>query len=1508
MVNGGSDGTDTTSLTAVPESASYTLFNRNGGQTFNGFMAELMIFNTVIGSNELTRITAYLSKKWNLTATVDSDGDGIMDALDGQPTNPNEQLLIPDFSDSYDAVMGEASGLGGIEGNVTLWFDATNANARGNSGLTDGQAISTWNNLVNPSEALVVSGGSGSITFQQSIPGIALNQKGMQTTDRAAIQTIVMVHEGSSESSIGSYLLDLRDMNMNHVAYIFDGRTTNYKHLGSWVSGLTINNNSISGGQLNSVQVNDLIFNNTKQITIIESNELVTAPFYLFERFNATGQAIGSMHEVIAFNRSLTDDEKKALKQAMAKKWGIEGIGTQDFNDDTVLNAARNFGQEKVRFLGKNNRIERSVVIDFDDVELGTNNQADMSILDVLGEMNGRIMAMSNKSRFNLANDARIDMSEAITIDDGAEVTLKGHVNAPKITGRFNVGGGAAIHITDVLGDITATGDDDGEFAITANVVEGNVDLSKGRGVFGRMKGNITLQSASSARITSIEGLVRVNGDANSRVAVDHVTGNVEIVNGQLAPGDSPGMTTIVGSYTQSSDGVLEIEIAGINADVPEFDQLKVSETATLNGELRVVLLDGYVPTIGHEFAIITAATITGNFQTLTLPPLAEGIRWNADDVATIGILRLENDPLNQPIALAAPETATVNEDELLTFSSIQVSDIGDVNADDGITYDTLTASMNIGVSHGVIQLSSTNGITFLDDTANGQAQVMIQGSITALNTVLNGMTYDSNDNFHTLKVTENMTITVNDLANGGRGGATIATASISISITPVNDALSAGDAFDPSHSSVSLPTISMGGASIELSNEDAYQTPDGAYIYVFKYDANNDNGQGQTEYDLSFDGDTVADVLIVGGGGGGGTGSNTSSGVGGAGGGAGGLIYEQGHIFSSGAHSIKVGGGGTGAVVNSTNKGTNGTNSEIGNLIAIGGGAGGKRVNSPNGNSGGSGGGTTGGTPGLALQPTSESGGAGNPGGVSISNSPSGGGGAGEPGYDADRDDIDVRGHGGNGLEINITGEAIFYAGGGGAAKGFGSTHPNDNGDGGLGGGGHGWDQVDHVTTTDINGKDHTGGGGGGGSPNSEGVSGGNGGSGIIIIRINQPIDMMANEDESVALSAISLDESRDITDENGVVTADINISVSLQANHSDIEVVDTTGITFMDGSANNSPSVTFEGAMDKVQTALDSIVIRPPAGFTGSDSIAVDISDLSNGGSGTAQTISNTFIIRVSAVNDPIDIALPAEPTVNEDNSITITGIAVSDDGDVNASQGITNDTLTARVTLDVDHGFMALNSLDDITVVESEGGEFDISSIDGLTLWLDSNDESSITYSGETITKWSDKSAYGNDYVQDAGSVTMGADGVYFDGASQLVGTKTNFDGGGQTYAFFVVIKANSDTSGDGIVWTNTSYGIPLIDLHIAGTKYNLRTRDSDYHTLPSNSNMSYDAHDIVSLERDDVSVFMNVNGIEENSKELPSDFYVDDHVTRIGGYNGSSYSFKGHIAEMIVINRG
>ena len=45
----------------------------------------------------------------------------------------------------------------------------------------------------------------------------------------------------------------------------------------------------------------------------------------------------------------------------------------------------------------------------------------------------------------------------------------------------------------------------------------------------------------------------------------------------------------------------------------------------------------------------------------------------------------------------------------------------------------------------------------------------------------------------------------------------------------------------------------------------------DGSILMMFKYDANSDNGQGQTEYTLNFPTNVVADVLVVGGGGAGG-------------------------------------------------------------------------------------------------------------------------------------------------------------------------------------------------------------------------------------------------------------------------------------------------------------------------------------------------------------------------------------------------------------------------------------------------------------------------------------------------------------------------------------------------------------------------------------------------------------------------------------------------------------
>ena len=248
----------------------------------------------------------------------------------------------------------------------------------------------------------------------------------------------------------------------------------------------------------------------------------------------------------------------------------------------------------------------------------------------------------------------------------------------------------------------------------------------------------------------------------------------------------------------------------------------------------------------------------------------------------------------------------------------------------------------------------------------------------------------------------------------------------------------------------------------------------------------------------ITFDRDTICDVLIVAGGGSGGSSA-------GGGGGAGGLIYENGINISSGTYNIIVGQGGISGGTNDTRKGGN---SIFSTYTAIGGGSGQdmgyQDVDYKDGGSGGGGernntssfgtGGYLGGKGTL---------GQGNDGGQGKNfdggnSAGGGGGGAGTPGSSAY---IQGRGgDGGSGLQIPITGDLEYYAGGGGGGSG---SSFDIAGTGGIGGGGNGAITISGTMYEGENGVNGTGGGGGGGSSRpGNGASGGNGGSGIVIIK----------------------------------------------------------------------------------------------------------------------------------------------------------------------------------------------------------------------------------------------------------------------------------------------------------------------------------------------------------------------------------------------------------------------
>ena len=122
----------------------------HGSRLYGGGINEVLIFNHFLTETEVAKVNYYLSKKWGLETTVDSDGDNFMDDIEETlGTSPIDATDIPgvDFSNSVDAQIGEASGFDSIESNLALWLDATNIDLQSNATLSDGDTISEWRDL-----------------------------------------------------------------------------------------------------------------------------------------------------------------------------------------------------------------------------------------------------------------------------------------------------------------------------------------------------------------------------------------------------------------------------------------------------------------------------------------------------------------------------------------------------------------------------------------------------------------------------------------------------------------------------------------------------------------------------------------------------------------------------------------------------------------------------------------------------------------------------------------------------------------------------------------------------------------------------------------------------------------------------------------------------------------------------------------------------------------------------------------------------------------------------------------------------------------------------------------------------------------------------------------------------------------------------------------------------------------------------------------------------------------
>jgi len=186
--------------------------------------------------------------------------------------------------------------------------------------------------------------------------------------------------------------------------------------------------------------------------------------------------------------------------------------------------------------------------------------------------------------------------ADGTTTVDGASTTwdLSGNLFVGfDGTGQMNITDGATVTV-------------DGDVTIGGNGVGGTLSLDDG-----------TLDNSVGNGITVTTGALQGQGTVISNVF------NQDTV----APGNSAGILTLTGNYSQDVTGLLSIEIGGSdNSDPlnPEFDLLDISGTAGLAGQLELALISGVTPAQVDTFTILSASALAGVFSNV-----ADGARLN---------------------------------------------------------------------------------------------------------------------------------------------------------------------------------------------------------------------------------------------------------------------------------------------------------------------------------------------------------------------------------------------------------------------------------------------------------------------------------------------------------------------------------------------------------------------------------------------------------------------------------------------------------------------------------------------------------------------------------------------------------------------------------------------------------------------------------------------------------------------------------------------------------------
>jgi len=332
----------------------------------------------------------------------------------------------------------------------------------------------------------------------------------------------------------------------------------------------------------------------------------------------------------LSFGNVLSDNSQFAANSALEISAGeLGGAGTLtalgDFNwtgGTLIGNGTFDLGNaQSVNLSG--NLVQNGMTVNFINDPL-INTPANLVYTQNAGTLNiPGAMNIINNSIINLAGGTLTTggalNNSGVLSWSGGQINTGNNTLTNSATGNIALTGNTTANASHFInqGTFTKTASTGTSTFNTPVTNSGTFNVESGQfttGTYIQTAGSTTLKNGAQLQATTVD---INNGTLNG---VGTLIANVTMAAGtQIAPGLSPGILSINGNLTLDPNSTTLIEIAGTTAGT-EYDQINVSGTANLNGNLQVNEINGYTASGGESYTVMTCASCSGDFTAENLP------------------------------------------------------------------------------------------------------------------------------------------------------------------------------------------------------------------------------------------------------------------------------------------------------------------------------------------------------------------------------------------------------------------------------------------------------------------------------------------------------------------------------------------------------------------------------------------------------------------------------------------------------------------------------------------------------------------------------------------------------------------------------------------------------------------------------------------------------------------------------------------------------------------------